>query len=282
MGRGKPFEKGNVSWNTGKHHSEETKYKIGSANRGKKFSVEIRKAMSDAHLGQNTWSKGRPLTEEHKRKIGEAQEGRPGTPHTEETKMKLSEVLKGRKLSDEMKKKISLGHKGLKLSPETCRKISETHKGMAYSDKTKKKISKSLKKLWREDPEHARKCLVINSPNKQEIKLMGILDSMYPGEWKFVGDGQVMIAGKCPDFINVNGHKKIIELYGEYWHQGDDPRDREAIFAPLGYKTLVIWQKELKHIKTVKNKIKKFGITRLDSTVIGMSEDDIKFATSAA
>ena len=118
--------------------------------------------------------------------------------------------------------------------------------------------------MWK-DPTRAKKCLGFNSPNKQEIKLGNILDSLYPGQYKFVGDGQIVIAGKCPDFINVNGQKKLIELYGDYWHKGDDPQDREAIFSPFGYKTLVIWQSEFKNIKEVESRIKVFHEKRFET-----------------
>ena len=69
--------------------------------------------------------------------------------------------------------------------------------------------------------------------NKAEKYLELILENLYPGEWKFVGDGQVRISGKCPDFININGEKKIIELFGDYWHQGQDPQNRIDIFTPF-------------------------------------------------
>lgn len=48
---------------------------------------------------------------------------------SEETKKKISEANKGRKLSPEHKKKISEAHKGKKLSAETKQKISEGHRG---------------------------------------------------------------------------------------------------------------------------------------------------------
>lgn len=283
-----PFAKGNIPWNTGKplsaearenlskklkgratwnkgkvtgkmdySPSPETRHKIGSANRGKKLSPEICKKMSESKKGQNTWSKGRKASEETKAKMREVRKGKPGHPCSEETKEKLRKVLSGRKLSAERIKSISEGHKGLKHGPEFCEKMRIIHLGMTYSDETKKKISESHKKLW-ENPEHAKKCLCINSPNKGELRLLEILNFLYPREWKFVGDGQVVIAGKCPDFINVNGQKKIIELYGEHWHKGDDPKDREAIFSPYGYKTLVIWGKELKYLKSLVNKIENF------------------------
>lgn len=59
--------------------------------------------------------------------------GMYGKTHTEETKQKMSESLKGnqnclgRVLSEETKKKISTSHKGKTLSNSTKKKISENH-----------------------------------------------------------------------------------------------------------------------------------------------------------
>jgi very-short-patch-repair endonuclease len=95
-------------------------------------------------------------------------------------------------------------------------------------------------------------------PNKTELKFEQFLNSLYPGEWKYVGDGQLIINGRCPDFVNVNGKKQIIELYGDYWHRGQLPEDRAKIFEPFGYQTLVIWEKELKNMDKVEEKILNF------------------------
>lgn len=56
--------------------------------------------------------------------------------------------------------------------------------------------------------------------------------------------------------------KKLIELFGDYWHKGEDPQDRINIFKKFGYDTLVIWESELKDINKVKNKVIKFNKRR--------------------
>lgn len=72
------------------------------------------------------------------------------------------------------------------------------------------------------------------------------------------GDFSFMINGKNPDFVNCNGKKLIIELFGDYWHKDDNPEDRAKVFEPFGYKTLVIWEHELKDIENLKNKLEGF------------------------
>ena len=50
---------------------------------------------------------------------------------TKETRRKLSESRKGKKLSEETKRKIGLVHKNKVVSEETRKKMSESHKGKA-------------------------------------------------------------------------------------------------------------------------------------------------------
>ena len=59
---------------------------------------------------------------------------------------------------------------------------------------------------------------------------------------------------------DINGQKKCIELYGNYWHKNDNPQDRIDLFKQFGYDTLIIWEHELKDIEKVKNRIMKFHI----------------------
>lgn len=105
-------------------------------------------------------------------------------------------------------------------------------------------------------------------PNKSEIKLNDIIQKLKV-PYKYVGNGEIWIAGKNPDFININGQKKIIELFGEPWHDKNrsyfgklsytqTEQGRKEIFAQYGYDTLIIWSKELKNIEMIKQKILDF------------------------
>jgi len=146
---------------------------------------------------------------------------------------------------------------GVPCSEDKKRKIARSNTGHVCDAATKEKLSKVVKEWWK-IPGNARKCLVINSPNKQEKKLNNLLEKMYPGEWKFVGNGEVIIDGKCPDFININGQKKIIELYGEWWHKPDEEQRRKDFFKRYGYETLVIWVRQLMDDGVAKSMIKGF------------------------
>jgi very-short-patch-repair endonuclease len=100
-------------------------------------------------------------------------------------------------------------------------------------------------------------------PNKPEKLLNGLLQELLLKEYKFVGDGKLIIDGFCPDFINTNGQKKIIELYGDYWHnkKGMEERDKRRLTAykKYGYKTLIVWENELKDINKLTDKLIKFN-----------------------
>lgn len=85
--------------------------------------------------------------------------------------------------------------------------------------------------------------------NKLEILLEYFINQILPNEYKYTGDGKSFIAGFVPDFINVNGQKKIIELFGDYWHTKLEAIKRDKFrlksYKKYGYNTLIIWEHEL-------------------------------------
>jgi len=97
-------------------------------------------------------------------------------------------------------------------------------------------------------------------PTSIESKLDEILQRNFPNQWRYVGDGKVIIEGRCPDFININGRKQVIELFGDYWHSFDlfnEPRKLNQ-YARYGYSCLVIWEHELKNGRKLILKLRKF------------------------
>ncbi len=122
------------------------------------------------------------------------------------------------------------------------------------TEETKKKRSESSLKNWQKQ-EYAHKVLSSNAvrPNKTEIKLLDIISPIF----HYVGDGRHRIDGKYPDFWN--GDKKVIELYGDYWHRDDNPQDRIDLFKLSGYDCLIIWEHELKDIEAVQSKVSAFN-----------------------
>lgn len=96
-------------------------------------------------------------------------------------------------------------------------------------------------------------------PNKSEQKLNVIVQDIVPNEFKLNVEANIMIiGGKIPDFVNINGQKKLIELYGDFWHKGESFKPRVDFFKKFGWDTLIIWERELKCIETLKQKVISF------------------------
>jgi len=218
---------------------------------------------------------------------------RKGSHHSKESreKLRISRIgvpsgMLGKHHSDETKRKIgkanSIALKGGHLSKETCRRMSLSHigkrrdngrKGCHHTEKTKEKMRRSNRTylLW-QNPKYKRRQLeAICRGNQRKItkperRLRNGLNKMFPGEYKFVGDGKVWIVGKNPDFINVNGQKKIIEIFGTFWHSENytgrtkkEEEDRRINhFAKYGFRTLIVWQKELQDIRRLRKKLNAF------------------------
>jgi len=205
-------------------------------------------------------------------------------PRTEEVKQKISEKLRGRKRSEEVKQKISLTLKGRaqpskkeiaykmgkanigrKHTEEWKSKISNKLKGhphygpFTHSSKTKKKMSDAKKgKVWSDEHrKKAYKALAIR-PNYKEIYLTNLLKSLFQDEYKYVGDGQSWIGGKNPDWMNINGKKKLIEFFGRNWHKPEDEQLRTNHFKQFGFNCLIIWSEELKNEVGLKEKLEGF------------------------
>ena len=104
--------------------------------------------------------------------------------------------------------------------------------------------------------EHLRKWCISNQikPNNPEKQLISLFKT-HGLPFKFVGDGQAVLGGKIPDFINYNGDKQIIELFGDYWHKPEEEARRREAFAKFGYETLIIWEHDLKNEGVLLSKI---------------------------
>ena len=166
--------------------------------------------------------KGRPHTLEHNRKVWEA------------IKDKLGEGF----LKSQGRFKKSIG---------TASEAAQISNAAKWSNpETKDSVLKNMMKA------------VGAKPNLTELRLQTLLDQYFPHEWKFVGNGEIIIGGKLPDFININGKKQIIELFGIFWHPLFDVAKRTDHFRQYGFKTLIIWEDELENEAKLVKKIKAF------------------------
>lgn len=141
---------------------------------------------------------------------------------------------------------------------------------MHTSKKIREKISKANKRCW-QDPDYVAKLMKTMHvcPNRQEQLLNGVLQELFPNQYKYTGDGQskdFIIGGKIPDFVHIK-LLKIIEVYGDYWHsekktgktRKEEEQRRITYFAKYGYQTLIVWECELKDMVILKVKLLNFN-----------------------
>jgi len=212
--------------------------------------------------------------------------------------------MKGKNHTMVSKQKNRLVHKGKHYSPRTEFKVGHSYgcrfkkshiswnKGLTKeTDERVRKCTESLsvtltgKKQSKEmiekrinplrgrshSREHTRNILrgLFSGPTNPEVELGILLEEILPGEYIYTGHGEVIIGGLCPDFFNINGQKKIIEMFGEVFH--DPSRSyvdkigwrsqewgRGAVFGQFGYDTLVVWSEELTDKSVLKTRIMDF------------------------
>ena len=215
---------------------------------------------------------GYKQTTEHKKNSGLAHSGENhpmfGKKQSEESNRKRSLTI--RKRIEEL---------GYMNSPKAREKISKAllgkksnypayNKGKTYEEifgiekaneiKNKLTLANKDKKL---SPERIRKSLQRREMSYLEIKMNEIIQkNNLP--YKFVGNGDFMIERKCPDFVNTNGEKKVIEVFGtrhknRFRSGGVDSwmKERSELFSKYGYKTIFFNEKEVSSENTVLKKL---------------------------
>jgi hypothetical protein len=266
--------------------TEEHKAKIGLALKELWEMPEYRDKLMAIHNSPETRARmslaqiGKILTEEHKSKIGRASKELWGNPefrekaiknhigfkHSEESKRRMSESVLGHEVSDETREKLRLANLGKTLTEEHKEKTRQSMLGKKVSEETKAKHRE-----WWENPENKERAIRAwikashIRPNIPETKIGNILNGLYPNEWKYTGDGSFIIGGLLPDFLCINGDKKVIELFGDYYHSGKrignwnrTEQGRIETFSKFGFSCLVIWESELSNSDNVMAKIREF------------------------
>ncbi len=291
--KGKPlphnpgFKKNHTPWNKGKEcpqigiflkgkkRPEKVKKKISKTLKGKHNSpkTEFKKGnhpSSEFKKGSIPWNKGKTglCSEKTLKKMGKSHIGQ--IPWNKGTKGIMKSWNKGMKMSEDYcrtnseaqikkyKKGRIVWNKGEKMGEEHYKNNCDSHNTEEY----KKKTSKIHKEKFL-NPEFLKKLhKSLNlKPNKKEEILIELLDKILPNEYKYVGDYSFWLEGRNPDFLNVNGQKKLIELFGDYWHNlekfpnKETPEERISHFKKYGFDTLIIWEKELKNVDKLAKKI---------------------------
>jgi len=242
--------RGRSSTRIGFHHTEETKAKLRMFNLGNKrglgykHTCEAKQRMSISRMGH-------PVSAETKERISQSR--------------KISPLCKGRNRpleSYQLQGLKLLGNKfglGYRHTPEAKEKISlanignQRTLGYHHTGEARLKIGEASRQRWN-TPSY-RDIVVRNwikaihkRPTKPESKVLGAvtllnLPFIYNGN-----RGDFIISGKCPDFINCNGKKAIIEVFGNYWHRRIEEIERKQLFGKYGFKTLILWGDHIREL----------------------------------
>lgn len=142
-----------------------------------------------------------------------------------------------------------------KLKSEFYKKISETRKNKGLSKEQNNPMSKTENvKKWAKSNNNNL------SPNKKEKKLYEIVKNLN-NNYELNTRGELIIIGnRIPDIINIK-EKKIIELYGDYWHSMETVEEHEnrmKTYEDNGYNAIVVWERELKNESILIEKLNKF------------------------
>jgi uracil-DNA glycosylase family 4 len=190
-----------------------------------------------------------------------------------------------RELTDSEKRNRSLAGKKKWKNPRYRKHQIAAYTGVPKSDHMKNALGETKKKQWA-DPEYKNRVLnsmaetkskYHNKMNNGEKAVSNILRTLCPGEFRYNGNGRqgFRVFGHPPDFVNVNGQKKIIEFNGCAYHCcsacgsahpfGFDPEvicaaDKRNISNArrLGYQTLTVWEHELQDTEKLSDKIAAF------------------------
>jgi len=162
-------------------------------------------------------------TKEHKKKISESLKGRVFTDSWKK-KISLSHIGSkhpnyGKHASLETRLKMSEAMKGTKFSDEHNWKISLARKGMKFTDKHKENLSKSLK--LSHPKEYYKRIGLIGVQKQQSSKEPTSIEKKVYNELKAQGvlfERQKLINGKFLVDAYIPSLNLIIEADGDYWH----------------------------------------------------------------
>lgn len=229
---------------------EKVAQKLGIATRTlvywmNKYSI-LTRSLSEAQMGKTPWNKG--------------------IPRSDEVKRRLSEFRRGKKLPPETRKKIALALRGGKQSNETKIKISESRKSRAIVPWNKGRPCPYIKEVFLKNREKRLRALC-KKPTKPE-KLFANLVRKLGLSFRYTGNGTFWIGDINPDFVECNGKKIAVEVFGDYWHSpllnpnirySSTYGGRKKILSKYGWKLIVFWGSELKSSRAEGIVLKRLG-----------------------
>lgn len=103
-------------------------------------------------------------------------------------------------------------------------------------------------------------------PTKPEIQFKHICDK-YDLPFRYTGNGKFWIEGINPDFVDSDGKKVIVEIFGDYWHDPNKrkisykatEKGRKALLKKYGWECAIVWESEIKEEDIILKKLRKYG-----------------------
>lgn len=147
-------------------------------------------------------------------------------PPSEETKRNISQKNTGRCKTQEWRRNLSISLKG---KPHSARRIESIVAGVIAHRRERKKMTSP--EAWMQE------CLF-------NLFGRGYSDTV------FSGNGKNMIAVKnkgkirFPDFV-CHSQRKVIEVFGRYWHRNDNANDITDWYQDAGWECLIVWDDEI-------------------------------------
>jgi len=240
------FNKGKKTWNSGltvenskllKEQSERMKLNNPMSNLKNREKISEIKKMQYKEGKLSPWNLGKHHSEKTKRILEEKVYSKK--------RDKTYEEIYGKERADDIKK----------------RKNKSMKKTLSSSDAKKLKSKRAYENF--KDPKFLKNYSngMAKKPNKKELILIRLIqEKKFP--FRYVGNFSYWVCGKNPDFISTSKNKKIIEMFGDYWHNKPEvvkkDKDKLSVYSKEGFSTLIIWEKELNNLNNVSDKIKNF------------------------
>jgi len=219
-----------------------------------------------------SWPKGRPCPEAVKQKISATLKG---VPKPAGHGAKVSAARKGKKLPPETRAKLQSVQRN--RSPEWRAKLREVRRGKAppwaRDPETRKAVGRRISNTLRgrrksethkERLREARRRQKFPRSQTGPEMLFAALCKDYRLPFKYVGNGALWIEGVNPDFVDINGKKVAVDIFGDYWHTPlfrkkalparYTEEGRRRVLARYGWRLVVIWESEL-HLPDIKDRI---------------------------
>ena len=222
---------------------DKTRQRQSELRKGRALSPEHRERLSQACKGRLPWNKGLTIDDPRIKAMTEkVMEARREKPNWNKGKT-LSELHRQR-LSESHKGKTPWS-KGLTISDPRIAAFVEAgakaNRGRVLSFERRRKIASTLILASR------------RRPTTPEQRVIEICQKHFP-QFKYNGDYSlgITIGTFVPDFVNINGKKQVIEVFGDYWHSPQVRSDwksselgRIMAYNSLGFSCLVLWERDI-------------------------------------